>query len=98
MDCVEAKKLNDEALKTRLRFLFCDKRRVQKSAHTHVWNICITPTPLRPSKNPLIQTGSGKVPAQLAISFFKSLISCTSPPATLALKSFSLFASFGSFP
>lgn len=42
------------------------------------------------------QTGKGNVPAQLAISFFKSLISCTSPPATLALKSLSLFASFGS--
>lgn len=42
------------------------------------------------------QTGKGNLPAQLAISFFKSLISCTSPPATLALKSLSLLASFGS--
>ena len=40
-------------------------------------------------------TGNGNVPAHAAISFFMSLIALTSPPATLALKSFSLFASLG---
>ena len=42
-------------------------------------------------------TGNGKVPAQPAISFFNSAISgMFPPPATLALKSFCLFASLGS--
>ena len=46
----------------------------------------------------IVQTGRGNDPAQAAISFFSSLISSTSPPATLALKSFSLLADLGSLP
>lgn len=60
------------------------------------------PTPEKwkpmPAQSSLLQTGRGKLPAQAAISVFSSLMSAISPPATLLLKSFSLFASFGSFP
>ena len=63
----------------------------------YVWNIYIFYAVVEAQLEfrSINQTGKGNVPAQLAISFFKSLISCTSPPATLALKSLSLFASFG---
>ena len=53
--------------------------------------LCESVKPRPPSD----QTGSGKLPAHAEISFLSSLISSTSPLATFALKSFSLFACFG---